>query len=255
MSILDSDSDIRQNTDNSIKEQALTEFFYADLLGAHVSEVETDINPLWKKMTQTWQVDEGSTELVSKLVELLAKKNPLNPMLKRELSRPVYTLDCRFLCKFDAIGWLETIAKLPKSPKPILVIENITEIPEEDVVHDNPQYVRNLLMHSWKNPVKDFFNAKSQKSFTIVPADYTVFITWSSQNREKMDAIRDPSNGFAWIGNLKEYYKKILKDYENYSIKDLIQQQVITVDGCIQYLRTEPTCEQGSIFHTSRKIG
>lgn len=65
-------------------------------------------------------------------------KSPFYHPLKKELGRPIYVLDCRYLCKFDAIGWLEGVAKLPLSPKPFLVIENITERHEEDENHDNP---------------------------------------------------------------------------------------------------------------------
>lgn len=148
--------------------------------------------------------------------------------LRKELGRPVYTIDCRYLCKFDAIGWLEEVAKLPLSTKPILVIENITELPDEDVNHDNPQYVRNILMYSWKNPQNDFYNAHSGNSFSIIPENYTVFITWTPENRQKLDKIWNPSDGFAWVGNLDVYYQKFLSEYKDCSARDLEKLNIIS---------------------------
>ena len=229
MSILDSEEEICQNAENQIKAKALEDSFYAMLLLANVSEVETDMDSTWRKIAQTGQVNEESTLLVSKLVGVLREDyHTLNPKLKRHIGRPVYTLDCRHLHKGDAIGWLEKVASLPKSPKPILVIENITEVPEEDTNHDDPQYVRNLLMHSWKNPMNEFFNANSHNSFKIVPSDYKVFITWTPDKCEKMKAIHHPSDGFAWIGNLKEKYNKFLENHKNDSLKDLEDAHIIS---------------------------
>ena len=234
MSVLDSDQDVQQNLKNDIeeqKEQALKELFYASLLIPNVSEVETDINPIWKKLVQTWHVDEGSTMFVNDLVKLLKKENsPLNPMLRPHLGRPVYTLNCRNLHKGDVIGWLEIVAKLPKSPQPILVIEDITEIPEEDANHDNPQYVRNLLMHSWKNPINNWYNPKSKNSIKIVPTDYTVFITWTLENKEKMDAIHQPSDGFKLVGNIDDYFKDFKMAFKKASVKDLEETHIISYE-------------------------
>jgi hypothetical protein len=231
MPILDSDQNIPHNMDNYIKEQALKELFYASLLIPNVSEVETDINPVWKKNVQTWHVDDGSTKFLSDIVEILKTENsPFNPMLRPHLGRPVYTLDCRYLHKGDAIGWLEKVSNLPNSPMPILVIEHITEIPEEDANHDNPQYVRNVLMHSWKNPMNELFNANTGTSFKIVPADYTIFITWIIDKREKMDAIHQPSDGFAWVGNLEEYFNNFKADFKDESIKDLEETHIISYE-------------------------
>lgn len=231
MSILDSDKDVPRNMDNYIKDKAVEELTWASLLIPNVSEIETDINPIWKKQVQTWHVDEGSTMFVSDLVEILKMENsPLNPMLRPHLGRPVYTIDCRFLQKGDAIIWLEKVSNLPKSHKPILIIENITEIPKEDELHDNPQYVRNLLMHSWKNPMNDWYNPNSKNLFKIIPAEYTIFITWSPEKRGIMDTIHDPSDGFAWVGNLEEYFNNLRADYKDESIKDLEETHIISYE-------------------------
>ena len=229
MSILAIDSKVLKDMDNYIREQALKEFAWASLLRGKVSEVETDIDPVWKKIVQAWHENEGSTLLVSELVKLLDKENqPLCPMLRPYIGQPIYSIDCRYLQKGDAIGWLETISKLPKSPKPILVVENITDIPEEDDKHDNPQYVLNILMQSWKNPRNDFFNAHSGNSFSIVPLDYKVFITWTPENRAKMEAIHKPSDGFKLVGNLEGYIKEIVGSFEKETLKDLEESHIIS---------------------------
>ena len=149
-------------------------------------------------------------------------------MLRRHLGRPVYTLNCRYLYKGDAIGWLEKVAALSKLTKPILIIENITEIPDEDEQHDNPQNVRNVLMHSWKNPMNELYNANTCTSFKIIPADYTVFITWAPENRRKMDSILQPSDGFALIGDLKAYKEKILAPYKDSTLEEMKSKRIIS---------------------------
>ena len=229
MSILTTDSEVLKNMDNYIRKQALTEFAWATLLMGKVSEIETDINPIWKKIVQTWHVNEGSTLLVSQLVEILDKENhPLCPMLRPHIGQPVYSIDCRCLCKGDAIGWLETVSKLPKSPKPILVVENITDIPEEDDKHDNPQYVRNILMHSWKNPRNDFFNIHSGNCFSINPIDYKVFITWTPEKRELTKVIREPSDGYALVDNLEKFLEDSRRPHKDKTLKELEESHIVS---------------------------
>lgn len=229
MSILDSDAQVLKRFDDYIKKQALTELFYYNLLGANVTVIETDINPIWKKIAQTWHENEGSSMFVSYLVDCLKIDNsPFYHPLKKELGRPIYVIDCRYLRKYDAIGWLEAVAKMPLSTKPILVIENITELHEEDDNHDNPQYIRNILMHSWKNPQNDLYNANSGNSFSIIPENYTIFITWTPENRQKMDQIWNPSDGIAWIGNIDEEYQRFLTEYKDCSVSNLEKQNIIS---------------------------
>lgn len=227
--ITETSKKILQDMDNYVKEQALKEYFYASLLAANVSEVEIETNPAISKTAQALLASEGSTMLVKELAEILDMENsPFNPMLRRHLGRPVYSLDCRLLRKGDAIGWLEAVSKLPKAPKPILVVENITDIPEEDGNHDNPQYVRNLLMHSWKNPMNDLFNASSENSFKIIPVEYTIFITCTPENREKMEEIHQQSDGFAKVGNIEKYRQKLIEPYKNCTLKELEAKHIVS---------------------------
>lgn len=190
--IQDNDTTIIQDRFNEmesyVKEQALEEQFYAMMLIGHVTAVETE-------------------HLADKLSEMTKKENTFSPILERHLGRPVYNLDCAKLCKGDAKRWLDNIAKIPISPKPIFVIENITELPEGDIIHDDAQYVRNLLLHNWKN----------------TPNNCSVFITWAPENRAKMNHIWNRADGYAWFGNLEEKYQEFLDTYKDCSWQELEQ--------------------------------
>ena len=77
--------------------------------------------------------------------------NPTSELLSRYKGREVVSLDCRGLCKGDAYGFMAIIAqKVGQGQHPIVIIENLAEIPEGSQC-DNPQYVESLLGHSWKN--------------------------------------------------------------------------------------------------------
>ena len=144
---------------------------------------------------------------------ILQAEDPLVESLKKHAGRPVYVLDCKSLCKHDAIGWLEAVSNLPKSPTPILIIENITEIPEEDDVHDNQTYVENLLVHSWKNEINYFTDNRSnqnRKQFTLKPHDYLVFLTWTPDSADKINNVWNKSDNLAWIGNFQNYKDKFI---------------------------------------------
>jgi len=232
MSLLD-DKEIRcSHAIEDTKEYLITELLWDDLLGTIVAcGVETDVDPLLKKLAPIRNIDVGSTKFEEELREMLRqncvhsrfKKQIVLPRLTKHTGRPVITLDCQSLCKNDTIDWLERVSKLPKTPKPILILENITEIHEEDDVHDDPRVVRNLLLHSWKNAKNEFFNRKSGNTFTIVPEEFTVFITWTPDNREKLDAIWDASDGLAWIGNFEEYKQHYIEDYKDLTFEELKQ--------------------------------
>ena len=75
------------------------------------------------------------------------------PRLARYKNREIVSLDCRTLRKGDAYGWMASLSKkVEEVPDLIVVIENISEIPS-DALCDDPQYLENLLGHSWKNPI------------------------------------------------------------------------------------------------------
>lgn len=89
------------------------------------------------------------------LTQLLKESfdNAVFPLLSRYKGREIVSLDCRGLKKGDAYGWMVSLAKKVKeAPDLIAIIENIAEIPSGPQC-DEPQYVENLLGHSWKNDV------------------------------------------------------------------------------------------------------
>lgn len=222
MSILDDDAMVTKSIENRAKQQLVEEFFWDFMLDtSSACGVETDVHPIVKKVAPITGMNPGSTKLVSELLEMTQKETALTNRFKKHIGRPIYPLDCRSLCKGDAIGWLEGVSQLPKNSSPILVIENITEIPEEDNNHDDPRILRNILLHGWKNAKTEFFNRKSGNNFTIVPEDYTVFITWTPENRAKLDTIWNASDGLAWIGNLEEYKKKFVEDLKDLTFEEL----------------------------------
>ena len=152
--------------------------------------------------------------------------------------RPVYTLDCKTLKKHDAIGFLERLRN-PSAQKPVVVIQNITEIPIGDGVYckyvgdgetfndvsiyDDPQYVENILVHSWKNET-NYLTNKNGEQFVLKSHDYTVFLTWSSKTSDTIKNVWHASDGFAWIGNLNDHKKAFcdsLKSRDYRELKDV----------------------------------
>lgn len=139
--------------------------------------------------------------------------------------RPIRILDCKTLKKHDAIDFLERLSKLPSDPRPMVIIQNITEIPIGDGVYykyvgdgetfndvsiyDDPQYVENILVHSWKNET-NYLTNKNGEQFVLKSDDYTVFLTWSSKTSDTIKNVWRAYDGFGWIGNLNEYKKVYL---------------------------------------------
>ncbi|MBR1808324.1 MAG: hypothetical protein IJ776_02940 [Paludibacteraceae bacterium] len=201
MPILDDDEQVKTNVENHTKETICDNIFWDDILSTYrATGIEADCN-----------------SFVADIQVAISKADnaPVKRM-QQHAGRKVYTLDCRKLCKYDAIGWLRSVSQLPLSPKPILVIENITEIPKEDEVHDNPQYVQNLLVHSWKNETNDFTDnrpGQNYEQFTINPRNYTVFLTWTPETKEMLNSVWSPSDGYAWIGNFNEHRQKFIDEY------------------------------------------
>ena len=131
-------------------------------------------------------------------------------LFKSIINRPIYSIDCKTLCKNDAIGFLESLSKESDEDRPIVLIENITEIPDEDSVHDNPEYVKNVLIHSWKNPMNDFYNPISKNHFYIKPENFIVLLTAPFvPQKNTLETVWRASDGFAfggdYVNDKKEY--------------------------------------------------
>ena len=132
----------------------------------------------------------------------LCKVEPVPEEMRMHQGRPVLILDCATLCKDDAKGFLHKLSKMPDTPKPIVVIKNITDIPPQDDVHDDPRYVENLLLNSWKEVIAHHTFPKFG-SFEVIFGNYTVLIPVdvNKKNRVNLAILRN----LAQIDFDKEY--------------------------------------------------
>ena len=93
-------------------------------------------------------------------------------MLRKQQGRPIIKWDVKSFKKYDAIGSMHTLSK--RSDKPIVIIENITDIPEKTSdIYDDPVEIENTLLHSWKNDILRF-DSERFGSFQLNRLDYTV---------------------------------------------------------------------------------
>lgn len=176
-------------------------FFKNKIVSNHVTVLISDYNPWRRILSEAYPdrlIDKGNTILIHDLI-----------LHESIINRSVYTIDCKSLCKFDAICWLENLSKMPKTPKKtIIIIENITEIPDEDDVHDSPKYVEEILIHSWKNSENSFYNPRTKDEFKIKPNDYIIFLTVPANLPKKtLDSILSPSDGYVFAGDYIDYQK------------------------------------------------
>lgn len=181
-----------------------------------------------------------SKEITRRFVTLFISDEELKNdliLFKSIINRPIYSIDCKTLRKNDVIGFLEILSKQSDLVRPIVLIENITEIPDEDGVHDNPEYVKNVLIHSWKNPMNDFYNPISQNHFYIKPENFIVLLTAPSvPQKNTLETVWRASDGFAfggdYVNDKKEYIlvnleidktleQNIKSIYPNYSAEEI----------------------------------
>lgn len=99
--------------------------------------------------------------------------------------RPVYRWDAKTFKKYDAEGSMYQLSKLPKEPKPIVIIENIADIPDGDLnVYDDPEHIENILLHSWKNDTIHL--TYKDVSFQMNKWDYTVIFPIKPEDVNKL---------------------------------------------------------------------
>lgn len=122
--------------------------------------------------------------------------------LARHKGREVVSLDCKGLKKGDAYGWMTLLAKAVKeTPNLIVIIENIADIPS-DPLCDDPQYVLNLLGHSWKNE-KIFFG-----DYSIDRTQLTIILTATSDQKEFVGQ-QFRTDGYSWCEDFDQELAKI----------------------------------------------
>lgn len=143
----------------------------------------------------------NKVSLASELKSII-KSSYYSQELKGMASRGIHAIDCRNVCKGDAYGFLSKVAE--DKTNPIVVIENVTQIPGEDAVHDNPDYVANLLLHSWKN--EDIIVG----DIHINRREITVILTCPVEEEEVLKKVC-ALNSYAWCGDFDEW-KNIRKN-------------------------------------------
>jgi hypothetical protein len=128
--------------------------------------------------------------------------NPISALLSRYKGYEVVSLDCRGLKKGDAYGWMARVAKaVEETPNMIVIIENLAEIPSGPLC-DDPQYVLNLLGHSWKNE-KIYFG-----DFSIDRSQLTVILTATPEQKEFVGQ-QFRTDGYSWCEDFDEELAKI----------------------------------------------
>ena len=123
---------------------------------------------------------------------------PLADRLKSQQGRPVYRWDVKTFKKYDAEGSMYNLSKLPKEPKPIVIIENIADIPDGDrSIYDDPALVENILLHSWKDDTIHLHHHKNGP-FQMSKCDYTVIFPVKPGDLQKLrHSIK--SDGFGFV--------------------------------------------------------
>ena len=179
------------------KEQSEKEFWknLINMKGVYGIELEESFDLYAKLVQALGEYNEEQNPFVSKIVEYAHAEG-----------RKVYGINCKLLRKHDAIGFLEWLSLQPTSSRPIVIIQNITEIPFGKDIYDDAQYVEDILVHSWKNETNHLTN-KNGEQFILKSHDYTVFLTWSARTTEMIKNVWRASDGLGWIGNLNDYKK------------------------------------------------
>ena len=94
--------------------------------------------------------------------------------LKHQQGRPIIRWDASSFRKNDAVGSMYLLSKQPKEPRPVLIVENITELPDGDrSVYEDPVLLENILLHSWKNDVIHLTHHQNGP-FELMSKDYSI---------------------------------------------------------------------------------
>ena len=205
MSILDDSEPIIKKFVEAIKRRMIREkvahYLVAYGLPPRCFVAEEQVDLLVKKISEAWRRLD------------LKWRTPFAERLERDFislhdehkERTLLSLDCRSLHKGDAYGWLKAISEGMKDGflnKPILVIENVDQIPDGDrSVYDDPQYIENILVRSWKNELINIGD------FYLDRRNISVILTCSPDNQTRLgNACRVCS--YAWCGEFEEWLEE-----------------------------------------------
>lgn len=121
-------------------------------------------------------------------------------------------MDCRGLRKGDAYGWLLKLSKLNSNP--IVIINNITQVPDGDRnIYDDPEYIRNILLRSWKNEQINVGDAHIDRK------NITVIITSPNENSEILHK-ECVLNTYKWLGYFDVWVENMKTVAEKYATSE-----------------------------------
>ena len=133
-----------------------------------------------------------------------AVNDPFCKQLSHLKDYEIVSLDCRGLKKGDAHGWMARVAKtVEETSNMIVIIENLAEIPSGPLC-DDPQYVENLLGHSWKND-KIFFG---EYCIDRYKSNLSVILTATPEQKEFLGQ-RFRADGYSWCEDFDQELEKI----------------------------------------------
>lgn len=204
MSLLDEKDTLMERTDNDLNNRfEIEEIFVKELFGNGLVTavvIEEQENLFAKKLAGVWHLNiDYKTSFAQRIDKII--QNAIAPELQEYQSRNIYSIDCRALHKGDAYGWLSTVEKAG-TDNPILVIENVTQIPDGDrTIYDDPMYVTNLLLRSWKN--EDIFAG----DLHIDRRQFTIILTSPPQDAGILQRECGLCS-YGWLGDFDEYLKE-----------------------------------------------
>lgn len=109
---------------------------------------------------------------------------PEAEMLKKQQDRPTIRWDAKTFKKYDAIGSMYRLSL--RKDKPIVIIENIAEIPDGDrSIYDDPVIVENILLYSWKDDTIHLTHPQ-HGPFQLNKCDYTVIFPVKPGDLQKL---------------------------------------------------------------------
>lgn len=192
-----------EKTNNVEKRYAMSLFRQG---GVYCVIAEDETNLLLDKIAKVHNLNINSkTPFANKIWGIIQKA--FTEELKAHASRDIISLDCRWLMKGDAYGWMQSLAK--NADNQIVVINYVTQIPDGDrSLYDDPIYVENLLVRSWKN--EDVYFGDSH----INRRNMTIILACQKEDEDKLMHICGLCS-YGWWGNFNEKQQ----EFENY-IKD-----------------------------------
>lgn len=206
MSLLDDEEILYQNVEIQIltivkKEELFVKGF---LKQGGVKAVCSKAPLLTKKLNEAYHfnLESSFTSQLKHTIEAI-----INPDYQEQKTRPIYSVDCSKLCKGDAYSWLSKIAEVEEGA--IVVVENVPRVPSGDPnIYDDPNYVTNLLLRSWKNEqiyVGDV---------VIDRRKLTVILTCPPEDSDILERECGLCS-YGWIGDFEEYTKELCEIAES----------------------------------------